>query len=184
MTGPELAMDTMTATTLISGGVAVFVALLGIGGAIVAQLLATRRGFSDSLALFDRQRAAELKNRAQQRAEVARREEVQKFADERRLTYAKFLRLARELRECHQIGAEPNDEILDQYAEVRTEIELLALEPVRAAADRLSKACTLVAWQDYPDSRSTFVDAARRELGMPLEPGSRPPADQDGNGPH
>jgi hypothetical protein len=183
VTAAELAMDTQTATALISGGVALFVALLGIGGAIVAQLVATRRAFSNSLAMFERQRTADVENRAQERAEAARREEVQRFADERRLTYAKFLRLVRELRECHRVGAEPNDEILDQYREFRTQIDLLASEPVRAAADRLSDASTLLAWPDYPDARAAFVDAARRELGMPPDSDSQLPADQDGNMP-
>ena len=173
-------MSAEVTAALISGGAALVVALVGIGGAIAAQLVATRRAFANSLALFERQHAAGQESKAQERAEAARREEAQRFADERRLTYAKFLRLVRELRECHRIGAEPNKEIEDQYAELRTQIDLLASEPVRAAAERLSDATTLLAWQDYSDTRATFVDAARRELGMPPESDKQRPADQDG----
>jgi hypothetical protein len=173
-------MSAEVTAAMISGGAALVVALLGIGGAIAAQLVATRRAFANSLALFERQHAADQESKAQERAKATRREEAQRFADERRLIYAKFLRLVRELRECHRVGADPNKEIEDQYVELRTQIDLLASEPVRAAAERLSDPTTLLAWQDYSDASDTFVDAARRELGMPPGSDNQPPADQDG----
>ena len=59
MTGPHIALDTQMTTTLLSGTVALIVALLGIAGAIAAQLVATRRAYANSLALFERQHAQE-----------------------------------------------------------------------------------------------------------------------------
>ena len=170
-------MSAEVSAALISGGAALVVALAGIGGAIAAQLVATRRAYANSLALFERQHVAEQESKEQERAEAARREEAQRFAGERRLSYAKFLRLVRELRECHRVGAEAREELVDQLVELRTELDLLASEPVRAAAERLSDATTLRAWQDYPDSRAAFVEAARRELAMPAVPDGRPPVD-------
>ena len=104
MTAPGLAMTPQVTTALISAGVALVVALLGIAGAIAAQLLATRRVYANSLALFERQHAAQETSSRQERAEAARREEEQRFADERRILYAKFLRLAGEVVEAQRTG--------------------------------------------------------------------------------
>ena len=76
---------------------ALIVAVLGIAGAIAAQLVATSRTFSHSLALFERQHAAQEASRQQDRAETAHREQEQRFADERRVAYARFLRFADEV---------------------------------------------------------------------------------------
>lgn len=98
MTGPHIALDTQMTTTLLSGTVALIVALLGIAGAIAAQLVATRRAYANSLALFERQHAQEEASRKQQREEDIRREDAHRFADQRRATYARFLQLADEIR--------------------------------------------------------------------------------------
>jgi len=90
-------MNPQVTAALISAIVALAVALLGIAGAIVSQGVATRRAFRNSLALFERQHSAETESRLQERAQTAREEDARKFADERRMTYAKFLRLADEL---------------------------------------------------------------------------------------
>jgi len=46
--------------------------------------------------LFERQHAVEEASRQQERAEAAQREDAQRFAAERRVTYAKVVRLAGE----------------------------------------------------------------------------------------
>jgi hypothetical protein len=79
--------------TMISGGVALLVALLGIAGAIAAQVVATRRAFANSLELFERQ--ASEAQRA--REEATRVEDRQRFADQRRAMYSRILRMADEL---------------------------------------------------------------------------------------
>lgn len=92
-----MALSTQVTTTLLSGTVALIVALLGIAGAIAAQLVATRRAYANSLALFVRQHAQEEASRKQQRDEDMRREDAHRFADQRRATYARFLQLADEV---------------------------------------------------------------------------------------
>ena len=80
------------ATALLSSSVALIVAVLGIAGAVAAQLVATRRAYANSLSLFERHHAEQ---------EAARREEVRRdnayrFAEQRRSIYGRFVRLARE----------------------------------------------------------------------------------------
>jgi hypothetical protein len=89
-------MSTPVTAALVSGGVALVVALLGIAGAIAAQLVATRRAYENSLALFERQHARQEATRTQERKEEARREDAYRFAEQRRSTYGRFVRLARE----------------------------------------------------------------------------------------
>ena len=96
VTGPEIAMSTSVTAALVSGGAALVVALLGIAGAIAAQLVATRRAFENSLALFERQHARQEASRKQEREEEAHREDAYRFAEQRRSTYGRFVRLARE----------------------------------------------------------------------------------------
>lgn len=72
--------------------------MLGIAGAIAAQLVATRRAYANSLALFERQHTREEASRKRQRDEDIRREDAHRFADQRRATYARFLQLADEIR--------------------------------------------------------------------------------------
>jgi hypothetical protein len=84
VTEPALAMSTQVATTLLSGGVALVAAVLGFGGAIAAQLLASR----NALALFERQNAAQERERAEQ----IRMEDARRFAEHRRTVYAGLLR--------------------------------------------------------------------------------------------
>lgn len=92
MTASVLAMSPPVTAALISGGAALAVALLGIAGAIVAQISATRRAFGNSLALLERQRA----DQERQQQEQARREDSYRFAEQRRSTYGRFANLARE----------------------------------------------------------------------------------------
>lgn len=84
--------DPLTAT-VVSGVFALLVALLGIAGAIAAQVIATRRAFEYSLALFERQTA----EAQQAREEATRTENHHRFADQKRSTYGRALRLADEV---------------------------------------------------------------------------------------
>lgn len=90
-------MNPQVTAALISAVVALVVALLGIAGAVASQGVATRRAYRNSLALFEAQHAAETESRRREREEAERQEDARRFADERRVTYAKFLRLAAEL---------------------------------------------------------------------------------------
>ncbi|HEV2378004.1 MAG TPA: hypothetical protein VGS19_38310 [Streptosporangiaceae bacterium] len=85
-------MSSAVTAALISGGAALVVAVLGIAGAIVAQSLATRRAFANSVALQEQQYARQ----EQERREQVRREDAYRFAEQRRTTYGRFVRLARE----------------------------------------------------------------------------------------
>ena len=92
-------MSTQVTTALLSGGVALLVALLGIAGAIAAQLVATRRAYANSLALFEQQHAQEeASEEASNETRDIRREDAHRFADQRRAAYARFLQLADETR--------------------------------------------------------------------------------------
>jgi hypothetical protein len=77
---------------LISGGAALTVAVLGIGGAIAAQLSTARHAFENSLELQERQYAKQEKERHEQ----SRQEDAYRFAEQRRSTYGRFVRLARD----------------------------------------------------------------------------------------
>jgi len=85
-------MEAQVTAALVSGGAALTVAVLGIAGAIVAQLFTARHAFENSLALQERQYAKQEKKRQEQ----SRREDAYRFADQRRSTYSRFVRLARE----------------------------------------------------------------------------------------
>ena len=85
-------MDAQVTAALISGGAALTVAVLGIGGAIAAQLFTTRHAFENSLALQEQQYAEQ----EHERHERSRREDAYRFAEQRRSTYGRFVRLARE----------------------------------------------------------------------------------------
>lgn len=85
-------MDAQVTAALVSGGAALTVAVLGIGGAIAAQLFTTRHAFKNSLALQEQQYAKQ----EQERQEQSRREDAYRFAEQRRSTYGRFVRLARE----------------------------------------------------------------------------------------
>src|SRR5690348_4591843 len=85
-------MDAQVTAALISGGAALAVAVLGIGGAITAQLFTTRHALENSLALQERQYARQERERQEQ----SRREDAYRFAEQRRSTYGRFVRLARE----------------------------------------------------------------------------------------
>lgn len=85
-------MDAQVTAAVISGGVALTVAVLGIGGAIAAQLFATRHAFENSLTLQERQYAKQ----EHERHEQSRREDAYRFAEQRRSIYGRFVRLARE----------------------------------------------------------------------------------------
>lgn len=107
-------MDAQVTAALISGGAALTVAVLGIGGAIAAQLSATRRGFENSLALQERQYAKQEKERQDQ----SRREDAYRFAEQRRSTYGRFVRLAREFLhavDMEQSAAENLERIDDKH---------------------------------------------------------------------
>ncbi|MDQ2877073.1 MAG: hypothetical protein M3Y33_20590 [Actinomycetota bacterium] len=86
-------MSTQVTGALISGGAALVVAVVGIAGAIAAQLLATRRAFANSLALTER----EYERRERERAEERHREDEYRHAERRRSTYATMLRAAASL---------------------------------------------------------------------------------------
>lgn len=99
-------MSPQVTAALISGGAALVVALLGIAGAVVAQLVTTRRAFANSLALFEqeylrreREQAAATSRDDARRLADQRREDAYRFADQRRSTYARLLRTAADLYE-------------------------------------------------------------------------------------
>lgn len=111
-------MSDQVTAALISGGIATIVALLGIAGAIVAQLFATRRSFENSLLLFERQQ------REQERAkrDEAEREDSYRFAEQRRSTYARFLSLARDLVDAQDAEATAKknlERIVRQFSRVK-----------------------------------------------------------------
>jgi hypothetical protein len=117
------------------------VALLGIAGAIAAQLVASRRTFANSLALFEQQNAAQ----ARERAAELRGEEARHFAEERKLAYARLLRTADDLQSVVSAA--------DDAAKARTRIrEEARLGPddeemrqgrVSSAVHMLGQACDL-----------------------------------------
>jgi len=78
-------MDAQVTAALISGGAALAVAVLGIGGAITAQLFTTRHALENSLALQERQYARQERERQEQ----SRREDAYRFAEQRRSTYGR-----------------------------------------------------------------------------------------------
>jgi hypothetical protein len=186
-------MDSQTATALISGGVALAVALLGIAGAIAAQLVATRRAYANSLGLFERQNAAQ----ELAKAEEVRREDARRSADQRRSAYAKVLQAAdhltsayspaiRAARTLQHLRADRADidarkaailalnEVCDRWAELSNalekavdELELLASgEVLRAARELWAVGTAGDLPRDLPLSGSTELDAAwiRAEL--------------------
>ncbi|MGP4028509.1 hypothetical protein [Actinomadura sp. 3N407] len=194
--------DQLTAT-LISGGVALIVALLGIGGAITAQLVTTRRTFRNSLALFERQHAEQ----ERVRQESLHREDAHRFTEQRRVVYGRLLRTANDLvlagdaeraaekhweRLQRQLDRtrNPTAALRDAAAESRLaadearearkklatettdlleEIQLIADDAVRAAADALNaraRDAPDVSDRGYGDARAGFLNAARQELGM------------------
>jgi hypothetical protein len=77
----------------------------GIAGAIAAQLVATRRAYANSLALFERQHAEQERTRRDE----ARREGNYRFAEHRRSAYARLLRYADEL-----VAADEKDSNFDE----------------------------------------------------------------------
>ena len=85
-------MDAQVTAALISGGAALTVAVLGIGGAIAAQLFTARHAFKNSLELQEAQYARQ----EYERREQSRREDAYRFAEQRRSTYSRFVRLARD----------------------------------------------------------------------------------------
>ncbi len=100
-------MNSQMTVTVVQGGAALLVAGLGIAGAIAAQMLATRRAFQNSLVLLERQHAKQ----EQERQEGARREDAYRFAEQRRNTYGRFLRLARELVDAARTIAKNSERI-------------------------------------------------------------------------
>jgi hypothetical protein len=113
VTSPALALSTQVTTALLSAVVALAVALLGIAGAIAAQVVATRRAFANSLALFERQNAAQERARA---GEV-RREDARRFADQRRSTYARLLQAADKLQDAGGTAADA----MEAWRQIREE---------------------------------------------------------------
>jgi chromosome segregation ATPase len=135
--------EQMTAA-LISGGVALLVAVIGIFGAIAAQAVATRRAYENSLALFERQAAEQ----AQARQEAARREDLHRFTDQRRSTYGRLTRLADDLVSMRETEREDArhlertqrtfDRVGDQSPSLRDEIEQRE-QLVAATRERVEK---------------------------------------------
>lgn len=86
-------MNPQVTAAVISGSVALVVALVGIAGAVAAQTIATRRAFQNSLALFEREYRAQ----EEERREQARREDAFRFAGQRTGLYVRYARTARDL---------------------------------------------------------------------------------------
>jgi hypothetical protein len=154
----------MTAA-LVSGGAALIVAVLGIGGAIAAQLFTTRHAFENSLALQERQYAKQERERQEQ----SQREDAYRFAEQRRSTYGRFVlhavdtekEVAKNLERIGrqhggagrgsrhlEMSAEPAEQLVadarertrrlhGEFGTACEEIYLLGSQEVRWAADRL-----------------------------------------------
>jgi hypothetical protein len=131
---------------MISGGFALLVALLGIGGAIAAQVVATRRAFENSLALFERQ-AAEAQ---QERDDATRIENRHRFADQKRSTYSRALRLADQL-----VATRENERQADKYFE-RT---MRTLDRVGDQSENLPRAA-----EGYRNAANEHHDRAHRAV--------------------
>lgn len=145
-------MNPQVTAALISGGVALVVALAGIAGTIVAQSIATKRAFQNSLALLERDRRAQEEERRTRTA----REDAFRFAGERRATYVRYARIAEALLiaalEIYDAAvARPADDpdhrlrsleiaatvwgrLREELDEVEQEVTLLAGSEVRGAA--------------------------------------------------
>jgi hypothetical protein len=128
---------------VIAALISAIVALLGIAGAIVGQAIATRRAFRNSLALFERQHAAEVASRRQELSEAGRREEAQRFAEERRVAYARFLRLSDEVLASQraaetyiQVAARAREKEDQDQSEQRRNATAEAEQRIRDAAER------------------------------------------------
>lgn len=194
--------DELTAA-VVSGGVALVVALLGIAGAIIAQLVTTRRTFQNSLTLFERERAEQERIRR----ESLQREDAYRFTEQRRVVYGKLLRAANELvlardaeraaekrwerlqrqlgrtgapTEALEVEAAESRQAADEARERKTalnlettdlleEVQLIADDPVRTAADELSvqaRTADDVSNHGYKQARASFLRVAREELGI------------------
>jgi hypothetical protein len=195
-------MSPQVAVALISSGAAVLVALLGIAGTIAAQIFATRRAFDNSLALLERQLAQsneaaeqERASRERERREQARREDAYRYAEERRILYAKFLRLSgaskwaswnvqaqhdpgpdasEESKERYKRALEywmkQDDELGEQLAVAASEVRVIAASEVRIAAEEMLGAKQLIAGGTYERARNKFLIAVHSELGVDREP--------------
>lgn len=86
-------MSEQLTVAVISGSVAVVVALIGIAGAIVAQLVTSRKAHRNALALFEKQ----ANEQARVRLEDANRQDRHRFAADRRTTYSTLMRTAADL---------------------------------------------------------------------------------------
>jgi hypothetical protein len=194
-------MNPQVTVALISSGATVAVALLGIGGTIAAQLFATRRAFDNSLALLERQLAQsneaaerERADREQERREQARREDEYRYAEQRRILYAQFLRLSASskwaswnVESQHDPGPDASEERKEKYkralehwigrdgelgeqlAEAAAEVRVIASSEVRAAAEEMLDARQLIAGGTYDRARNKFLIAVHSELGVDKE---------------
>lgn len=127
-------MSDQVLVAVVSGGFALLVALLGIAGAVAAQLVATRRAFANSLALFERQAA----QAERERAEAARLEGRSRFVEQKRSTYGRVLRLADEL-----VDAREGERTAAKYAD-RT---MITLDRVGDQSDNVARVA-----RDYADA--------------------------------
>jgi hypothetical protein len=146
-------MDAQVTAALISGGAAMTVAVLGIGGAITAQLFATRHAFENSLALQERQYAKQ----EHERHEQSRREDAYRFAEQRRSTYGRFVRLAREFLDALEVEhstaetlgridqqrnrSQPGSHDLEMSAETAEQLAVNARERKRRLHGEFGAAC-------------------------------------------
>ncbi len=143
-------MTPQVTTAVISGSVALLTALLGITGAIAAQLIATRRAFANALAVQARQHAEQQAERQEQ----ARRDDAYRFAEQRRTTYARFLHAA------------------DEIVKVSDDIRRLVLADSEAPPEDGSEES-----QDWADKLNAESSAARARM-EPMEPAARTLTDE------
>lgn len=159
-------MNTQVAAAVISGSVALVVALLGIAGAIVAQTAASRRAFQNSLALFERQQ----RSQDQERREQARREDVYRFAEQRRTTYARFLRVTAELAEARDLADVSHDYHIDRPPETGETWPPAPLRARLAKWQRIEPAATAAADEVDLLASAEVRDAARKFWRIACQP--------------
>lgn len=147
MIGPALAMSTQVTTALLSGGVALVVALLGIAGAIAAQTVASNRAYENSRKTFreqnveqERVRAEEVRRQERARAQEIAREDARRFAEQQRTAYVEVLRAAD--------GQQKALSVAERAAEI---------------LERIQKAAKSSHPEDPPAGRTGNLDRGQRE---------------------
>src|SRR6185295_16791041 len=128
---------------VISSSVALVVAAMGFFASVRAQIVATKRGFQNSLALFERQTADQARTR---------------FADTKRSTYSTLMRLADDLFAAREAEARARKD-LEQAQRAFDQSGVLGVEVDKRSA--VVEAARVVA-----EERSALLDQAVGEVEL------------------